>query len=139
MSASTRTAPAQLSFGRFPSALAALALVVILAVAVAIVALNGTKAAAPATTGAKGAPPPAVIDHGWSNGETVILPKTISHFGGWAGPRAGAAPVVISPVGNDGPKSIDRAINGTLKGPVVLGGPASTGNGGGHNGARRAQ
>jgi hypothetical protein len=137
MSASTRTAPAQLSFGRFPSALAALALVVILAVAVAIVALNGTKAAATVTTGAKGAPPPAVIDHGWSNGETVILPKTISHFGGWAGPRA--APVVISPVGNDGPKSIDRAINGTLKGPVVLGGPASNGTGGGHNGARRAQ
>jgi len=105
MSASTRTAPAQLSFGRFPSALAALALVVILAVAVAIVALNGTKAAATVTTGAKGAPPPAVIDHGWSNGETVILPKTISHFGGWGGPR-------LAP-----------AITPALKGPVYLGDP----------------
>ena len=134
MSASTRTAPAQLSFGRFPSALAALALVVILAVAVAIVALSGTKAAAPATTGAKGAPPPAVIDHGWSNGETVILPKTISHFGGWAGPRL----VAISPVGNDGAKPVPSNID-RYKGPVVLGGATSNGTGGGHNGARRAQ
>jgi hypothetical protein len=67
MSASTQTAPRQMSFGRFPMALAMLALIVILAVAIAAVALNGTKAAAPATTGAKGAPPPAVIDHGWSS------------------------------------------------------------------------
>jgi hypothetical protein len=90
MSASTRSVPVQAGMGRFPSTLAALALVVILAVAVAIVALNGTKAASVAT-GAKGAPPPAVIDHGWSNGETVILPQNISHFGGWGGPRS--APV----------------------------------------------
>jgi hypothetical protein len=89
MSASTRSVPVQAGLGRFPSTLAALALVVILAVAVAIVALNGTKAAPVA--GAKGAPPPAVIDHGWSNGETVILPQNISHFGGWGGPRT--APV----------------------------------------------
>jgi hypothetical protein len=108
MSASTRSVPAQAGFGRFPSTLAALALVVILAVAVAIVALNGTKAT-PVSDGAKGAPPPAVIDHGWSNGETVILPENISHFGGWNGPRQ--AP----------------AIPPTLKGPVYLGEEPYTG------------
>ena len=75
MSASITAAPARTSFGRIPSAFAALALVVVLAVSVALVAMNGTKAAAPAIDGAKGAPPPAVIDHGWSNGETVILPE----------------------------------------------------------------
>ena len=120
MSASTRTVPAQLSFGRFPSALAGLALVVILAVAVAIVALNGAKTTAPAATSGfghgpgdwyytapaavvKGAPP-VVIDHGSSNGETVIRSKTIQ-AGGFGGPRLGG----------------------------------SIGTGGGHNGARRAQ
>jgi hypothetical protein len=110
MSASTRSVPAQVGLGRFPSALAGLALVVILAVAVAIVALNGTKAAAPATDGAKGAPPPAVIDHGSSNGETVILPKTNSQFGGWGGPR-------IAPDSQWNPAYVTPA----LKGPVYLG------------------
>ena len=108
MSASTQTAPAQLGFGRIPSAFAALALVVILAVAVALVALSGTKAA-PITSGAKGAPPPAVIDHGWSNGETVILPNNVPYYGGWAGPR-------LAP-----------AIPPTLKGPVYLGEKPYTG------------
>ena len=105
MSASTRSVPAQVGLGRFPSTLAALALVVILAVAVAIVALNGTKAAAPVTGGAKGAPPTAVIDHGWSNGETVIVPSTVTYYGGWNGPRL---PAAITPA---------------LKGPVYLGDP----------------
>jgi hypothetical protein len=119
MSASTRTAPAQVSFGRIPLAFAALALVLLLAVAVAIVALNGSKAAAPAVT-SHGAPPPAVIDHGWSSGETVILPKAIPHMGGWGGP-------VLAP-----------SINDRLKGETKLdGGRTSTG--GGHNGTRRAQ
>jgi hypothetical protein len=119
MSASTRTAPAQLSLGRIPSAFASLALVVILAVALAVVALNGTKAA-PAKTGAEGAAPPAVIDHGWSNGETKILPK-VTTYGGWNGPRLSGT-----------------SINDRLKGETRLdGGRLSTG--GGHNGARRAQ
>jgi hypothetical protein len=103
MSASTQVAPRQISFGRFPTALAALALVVILAVAVAIVALNGTKAAAPATSSGFGhgpgdwyytapavaAPgaPPVVIDHGWSNGETFIRPTATQY--GYGGPRLG--------------------------------------------------
>ena len=86
MSVSTQTAPKQFSFGRFPAALAMLALVVILAAAVAIVALNGTKAAAPATSGAKGAPPPAVIDHGWSSavvyGQSVTSVPFYDH--GWS-------------------------------------------------------
>ena len=109
MSASITAAPARTSFDRIPSALAALALVVVLAVSVALVAMNGTKVAAPALDGAKGAPPPAVIDHGWSNGETVILPKTISHFGGWGGPR-------LAPAGSL-----------ALKGPVYLGDKPYTG------------
>ena len=122
MSASTQTAPRQLSFGRFP-ALAMLALVVVLAIAVALVALNGTKAAAPVTTGVKGAPPPAVIDHGWSSGETVILPKTISHYGGWGGPRLetgtgkGPGTAVSHPGGWGGP----RLTTGTSKGHGMTG------------------
>ncbi|MFL5726316.1 MAG: hypothetical protein ACJ765_04480 [Chloroflexota bacterium] len=92
MSASARTAPAQMGFGRLPSAFAALALVVILAATVAIVALNGTKAATPVSP-AKAIAPPAVIDHGWSNGETRIgttwAPSLIPSYGGFAGPRLG--------------------------------------------------
>ena len=68
MSASTRSVPAPIGVGRFPTTLAAVALVVILAVAVALVALNGAKAAPAVDSGAKGAPPPAFIDHG-SRGE----------------------------------------------------------------------
>src|SRR5262245_11972732 len=103
MSASTRTAPAQLSFGRIPSAFAMLALAVVIAAAVATIALAGSKTAttsttsgfghgpgdwyytAPAAAPAVGAPPLG-YDHGSSNGQTVILPKTILHFGGWGGP-----------------------------------------------------
>jgi hypothetical protein len=87
---STQTAPRQLSFGRFPTAFAALAMVAILALVIALVALNAAKAPATVTTGAKGAPPPAVIDHGWSNGETSRILATRSgseSFGGWNGPR----------------------------------------------------
>jgi hypothetical protein len=98
MSASTQAAPKQISFGRFP-ALAMLALVVILAAAVAIVALNGTKAAAPVTSGAKGQPPPAVIDHGWSSATKVApaIPQGTSRYGGFGGPAA-AAPAIKAPV-----------------------------------------
>jgi hypothetical protein len=123
MSASTRTAPAQLSFGRIPSAFAGLALVILLAVAVAIVALSGSKTAgrvAPAI----GAPPLG-YDHGSSNGQTVILPKTISHFGGWAGPRlSDGTPVYIPSVSTD--KSKDDLYLGTKTGR-------------GSHGTRRAQ
>jgi hypothetical protein len=108
MSASTSSVPAQIGWGRFPSTLAALALVVILAVAVAIVALNGTKAAPAVDSGAKGAPPPAFIDHG-SRGEMpapqnvpfhdsdvrvapyIITDPGTGGFGGWGGPRAGSS------------------------------------------------
>lgn len=73
MSASTRTVPAQIGWGGFPSALAALALVVILAVAVALMAIN-VKATPAVQSSAKGAPAPAFIDHG-SRGEFVIPAK----------------------------------------------------------------
>jgi hypothetical protein len=124
MSVSTQAAPRQIGFGRFPMALAMLALVIVIAAAVALVALNGSKAAAPAALGAKGAPPPAVIDHGWSNGETVILPKTTSQFGGWAGPRLVENTYVA-------PSTLERTKDNTF------GGRRSTG--GGHNGTRFAQ
>ena len=132
MSASTRTAPAQLSLGRIPSAFAGLALVVLLAVAVAIVALNGSKTAAPASTSGFGhgpgdwyytapvAPavgaPPLGYDHGSSNGQTVILPKTILPFGGWAGPRLSDGTPVYPPlVVTD--KAKDDLFLGTKTGP----------------------
>jgi hypothetical protein len=66
--------------------------------------MNGTKVAAPSIDAGIGAPPIG-YDHGSSSGETVILPKTISHFGGWGGPR-------LAP-----------AITPALKGPVYLGDP----------------
>ena len=106
MSASTRSVPAPIGWGRFPTTLAAVALVVILAVAVALVALNGAKAAPIVDSGAKGAPPPAFIDHG-SRGEMAAPQNVPVHdsdgrglfygsingsdsFGGWGGPRAGS-------------------------------------------------
>ena len=116
MSASTRSVPAQVGLGRFPSTLAALALVVILAVAVAIVALNGAKAA-PIASGAKGAPPPAVIDHGWSNGETVIVPSNVTYYGGWN------VPSTVKQFGGWGGPRLAPAITPALKGPVYLGDP----------------
>jgi hypothetical protein len=85
---------------------------VVFAAIVAIVALNSTKAVAP-TAGAKAAPPPAVIDHGTSNGEMsrVMAAMRIDArdhgarddvaaaaaaaarrtSGGWGGPRLGSA------------------------------------------------
>jgi hypothetical protein len=91
MSASITAAPARSSFGRIPAALAALALVVVLAVTIALVAMNGTKAAAPITTSPKGAPPPAVIDHSSSSGEKMVnpiwAPSLIPSYGGFGGPR----------------------------------------------------
>ena len=122
MSVSTQAAPRQMSFGRFPAALAMLALVVVIAAAVALVALNGSKSATVAAPGA-GAPP-VVIDHGWSNGQTVILPKAISHFGGWAGPRF-ADPNYVAP------SVLEQTKDNTFGGRIS--------NGGGHNGTRRPQ
>jgi hypothetical protein len=102
MSASVRTVPAQAAgWGRFPTAFAALALVVILAVMVAIVALNGTKASTPATTSGFGhgpgdwyyttttevGAPPAGYDHGSSSGELKWAPSLIPSHGGFGGPR----------------------------------------------------
>ena len=101
MSASTRTAPAQLGLGGFTTALIAMALIVILAAAVAFAALNGTKVAPATGTGAQNVP---FVDHG-SRGELSIpVPAYIWHdsddyapagpidrgsesYGGWNGPR----------------------------------------------------
>jgi hypothetical protein len=85
MSASTQAAPRQMSFGRMPSILAVLALIVVIAVAVSLVALSGAKTAAPATSPAKGAAPPVVIDHGWSSalyGQSVTNVPFYDH--GWS-------------------------------------------------------
>ena len=99
MSASTRTAPAQLGLGGFTSALIAMALIVVLAAAVAFAALNGSKVAPTIGTGAQNVP---FVDHG-SRGELSIpVPAYIWHDsddyapaapiltgGGW-GPEAAA-------------------------------------------------
>ena len=105
MSASTRSVPAPIGAGRFPTTFAALALVVILAVAVALVALNGAKAAPIVESGVKGAPPPAFHDSDargqmytapvyvpWhdSDDRTYSVPGAgTSGLGGWNGPRLG--------------------------------------------------
>ena len=90
MSASVTTAPTRTSFDRIPAALAALALVVVLAVSVALVAMNGTKAAAPTIIAPKGAPPPVVIDHSYSSGEKMVnpvwAPSLFPSIGGFGGP-----------------------------------------------------
>jgi hypothetical protein len=92
MSASTRTVPAQVGWGRFSSALAALALVVILAVSLAIVALGGTKAAPAAEANPAPAQqyvePPSRSD--FHLGGTSGASGT-GGFGGWNGPRAGSS------------------------------------------------
>ncbi len=75
MSASITTAPARASFGRFSLAIALMALAVVIAAAVALVALNGTKTAAP-TTGTATQYGQSVTnvpfyDHGWSSASTA--------------------------------------------------------------------
>ena len=109
MSTSITAAPARTSFGRFPLALAAMALLVVAPLVVAIVGLNSAKAVAPATSAAKGAPPavkylldprigaPAIdygqnvsnvpfYDHGWSKinepGQSVSNVPFYDH--GWS-------------------------------------------------------
>jgi hypothetical protein len=95
MTASTQAAPKQVSFGRLPAEVAAMALAVIFAIVIAIVALNTSTVAAPATV-AKAAPPPAAIDHGTSNGELSRFLAAESarlsalSLGGWGGPRVGS-------------------------------------------------
>ena len=85
MSASITTAPARASFGRFSLAIALMALAVVIAAAVALVALNGTKTAAP-TTGAATQYGQSVTnvpfyDHGWSEASTSAATKAYANFG----------------------------------------------------------
>jgi hypothetical protein len=148
MSASTQAAPRQISFGRFPTAFAALALVVILAVVVALVALNGAKTAAPATTSGFGhgpgdwyaapaAPavgaPPAAIDHHEDIG--TWAPSLIPSYGGFGGPR-----LIPSDDGLVGPRLGDGT---PVYIPSVITDATNPGSvstdRGGHNGTRRAQ
>ena len=69
MSASTRTVQQQtLGTGQLGAALAVVALAIIVAAAIAFGALNAPKA--DTSPAAVGAPPPAVIDHGWSQAGT---------------------------------------------------------------------
>jgi hypothetical protein len=80
MSASTRTIQQPLGFGQIGAALAVVALAIVVA---ALVAFGSMGAAKTDVTPAVGAPPPAVIDHGWSQAGTST------------GPAAGAPPAVI--------------------------------------------
>ena len=90
MSASITAAPARTSFGRFSLAIALMALAVVIAAAVALVALNGTKTAAP-TTGTAAQYGQSVTnvpfyDHGWSKinepGQSVTNVPFYDH--GWS-------------------------------------------------------
>jgi hypothetical protein len=103
MSASATTAQAGIGFGGFKSALAALALVVILAATVAVVALGVSRSATPAVE-ANPIQVPAVLDKG-SRDEMNAAPaipyiidrdkgainafgnETVPGYGGWNGPR----------------------------------------------------
>ena len=92
MSASTQAAPAQVRFGRFPVALALIGLAIVIAAAVAVVAMYGTKTASTVTGTA------AVVqagqsvtnvpfyDHGWSKinepGQSVTNVPFYDH--GWS-------------------------------------------------------
>ena len=107
MSASTQAAPAQVRFGRFPVALALLGLAIVIAAAVAVVAMYGTKTASPAIGTASvvqagqsvtnvpfydhgwskiNEPGQSVTnvpfyDHGWSIAGTSATPKADAYFG----------------------------------------------------------
>jgi hypothetical protein len=82
MSASTRTVQQQtLGNNQLGVALAVVAVAIIVAAAIAFGALNAPKAA-PVTNPAIGQPPPAVIDHGWSQaGTSKGLPSTAVDHG----------------------------------------------------------
>ncbi len=67
MSASTRTIQQPLGFGQIGAALAVVAVAIAIA---ALVAFGSMGAAKTDVTPAVGAPPPAVIDHGWSQAGT---------------------------------------------------------------------
>jgi hypothetical protein len=90
MSASTQAAPAQLRFGRFPTVLALLALGLVIAAAVALVAMYGTKTASTATGTAteygQSVTNVPFYDHGWSKinepGQSVTNVPFYDH--GWS-------------------------------------------------------
>jgi hypothetical protein len=95
MSASTRTVQQQtLGTGQLGTALAVVALAIIVAAGIAFGSLGAPKATV--TSPAVGAPPPAVIDHGWSQaGTSTGTPYTPVDHGsseksmpGYAGPSS---------------------------------------------------
>ena len=106
MTASTQTVPRQLTFGRFPTAFVALAMVAILAVAVALAIANGSKTTPATGTGAHGYAAPIVHDggsretfpgaqnvpaHDTDHGNLFAGSKAgADAFGGWGGPRLSA-------------------------------------------------
>ena len=103
MSASVTTTPARRASAGSPRPSPPMALVVVLAVTIALVAMNGTKAAAPATLAPK-ARRPAVIDRSYSSGEKMVNPIWAPSLiptspGGFGGPRLTAP----SGNGNNGP------------------------------------
>ena len=103
MSASTRTIQQPLGFGQLGAALAVVALAIIVATLVAFGSMGSAKTN---VSPAVGAPPPAVIDHGWSQAGTSMgpaagaPPAVIDH--GWS--QAGTTPAAVSD--DDGRKGI---------------------------------
>lgn len=104
MSASTRTVQQQtLGTGQLGAALAVVALAIIVAAAIAFGALNAPKTTV--SPAAVGAPPPAAIDHGWSQaGTSKGIPSTpVDH-----GSSEKSMPAYTGPFGSD----IDAADHG---------------------------
>jgi hypothetical protein len=93
MSASTRTVQQQtLGNNQLGVAIAVVALAIIVAAAIAFGSLNASKAA-PVPKGAIGQPPPAVIDHGWSQAGTSkgVTSTAIDHGSSEGSMYAGAS------------------------------------------------
>jgi hypothetical protein len=103
MSASITAAPARTSSGRFSLAIALMALAVVIAAAVALVALNGTKTAAPITGTAaqygQSVTNVPFYDHGWSKvnepGQSVTNVPFNDH--GWSSAVNYGARTIDSP------------------------------------------
>ena len=104
MSASITAAPARTSFGRFSLAIALMALAVVIAAAVALVALSGTKTAAP-TTGAATQYGQSVTnvpfyDHGWSSASTAAgrsVTNVPFYDHGWSQAGTSTTPAYFGP------------------------------------------
>ena len=138
MSASTRTVQQQsLGNGQIWAALAVVTLALIVALVIAFGSRTQIKApAAPAV----GNPPPAVIDHGWSQAGTSkgIQSTPVDHGSSEASMYAGPSSQDIDGI-DKGVRDAAAATRGGFRGDPGYAPRATVKAGSGHNGARLAQ